>query len=270
MARKYYSRLASVVGVAALMMPALGVAHASPTLHGARSVAGATKAPSPLVDKGGRILVHSNTYAIWWGPTANFPSDERTGIESELSGFNGSGYLAIANQYDRGSTASTSFNGSFVDVSAPPKSSPNTASLGAEVAKVLGSTPLDPNGLYLIYTSNDGAKNYCAYHDQTVVNGVSIQVGYLPNTSGVTGCDAGNLFNSPITEGTRSVADSTAHEFMEAITDAKPGTAWVDKNGWEIGDKCETATEALVPLTGSSWQLQPEWSNSANGCAFSG
>jgi len=230
------------------------------------------KASGPLLDRGGAVLASSKTYAIFWGPAARFPSDEQRLIPSLLQGFAGSGYLNIANQYFRGASAQTSFVGSLVDGSAPPKSNPNAATLGAEVARVLpAGTTLDPTALYLIYTSNDAAKNYCAYHNQTTVSGVSIQVAYIPNTAGIAGCDAGNLDpTSTVTEGTRSVADSTAHEFMEAITDPKPGSTWTDKSGYEIGDKCELAPEALVPLTGSIWQLQSEWSNAAAGCVFSG
>ncbi len=235
-----------------------------------------TTTPGNLIDHGGAVVRTSTISAIFWGPTANFPSDAlpansqdvSTGLPQELSGFSGSGYLGVANQYMRNSIAATTFGRSYFDGSAPPKNNPSISAIGGEVAKLVGAQNLQPNGIYVVYTSNDGANGYCAWHDQASVNGVTFQIAYVPNTSGVALCDPGMLPGAPNrTEGTRSMADSTAHELMEAITDPKPGASWVDKNGSEIGDKCETATESLVPLTGSTWQLQPEWSNLVSGCA---
>ena len=89
----------------------------------------------------------------------------------------------------------------------------------------------------------------------------------MPNIDGVVGCDPGNLFNAnTFTEGTRSIADSLAHEFMESVTDAVPVTAWADKNGAEIGDKCNFVYGAAVRIGTVNWQLQEEWSNATGGC----
>ena len=54
--------------------------------------------------------------------------------------------------------------------------------------------------------------------------------------------------------------------FSEAITDAD-GNAWFDSSGSEIGDKCAWQFQSCVNLTSGNWQLQMEWSNSANGGA---
>ena len=60
-------------------------------------------------------------------------------------------------------------------------------------------------------------------------------------------------------------ADSVAHEFMEAITDAHLD-AWYDRNGGEVADKCNYNYQACVELTTGSWQIQSEWSNAIGGC----
>src|SRR5947208_10875242 len=57
---------------------------------------------NPLIDHGGTVLPASRTYAIYWGTTGDFPVDLQSGMASLLSGFNGSSYLGIAQQYMRG------------------------------------------------------------------------------------------------------------------------------------------------------------------------
>ena len=235
-----------------------------------RPVKGSSSTPSPLVDHGGKILTVSNTYAIWWGPTSQFPSDARTGMEQLLGGFGGSSYLAVAKQYMRGSTANSAFVRSLLDGSAPPAHSPSTATIANEVAKVLsanGITP-DPSAIYFVYTSNFPHANFCAWHSAATIGAATVQIAYMPNTAGVAGCDPGDLYNAnSYSEGTRSIADSTAHEFMESTTDPVPISGWADKNGQEIGDKCNFVYSAPVKLANNSvWQLQEEWSNATAGC----
>jgi hypothetical protein len=239
-----------------------------------RPLKGFSSTATPLIDHGGKILNQSNTYAIWWGPSSGFPSDALTGIQKLLDGFGGSTYLAIANQYMRGGTAASKFVASYFDPSAPPGHSPSTAMIVNEVSKVLAANNLtpDPSAVYLVYTSNFPHANFCAWHSAGTIGSTTVQVGYMPNTTGVAGCDPGNLYNAnTYSEGTRSLADSTAHEFMEATTDPVPLTGWADKNGQEIGDKCNFVYSAAVTLSNrSTWQLQEEWSNSAGGCVQTG
>ena len=195
-----------------------------------------------------------------------------TGLESLLAGFGGSGYLAIANQYMRGASATSSFVSGYNDPSAPPSHGPKTSTIVGEACSVINAHGLtaDTDALYLVFTSNFPHVSFCAWHDHGSCNGVDIQVAYLPNTAGVTGCDPGNLFScNSYSEGTRSIADSVAHEFMETVTDPDI-SAWYDKNGAEIGDKCNFDYGSCVTLgNGSSWQLQKEWSNAASGCVQS-
>ena len=224
--------------------------------------------PSNLIDHGGKILTASKTYAIWWGDPGSFPTDAKTGLESLLSGFGGSSYLQLAAEYMRGATVTSSFVQSYVDQSAPPKHQPNVSTIVAEVAKEVGPTTVpDPQAIYFVYTSNDPVNNFCAWHSAGTVNGVTVQVAYMPNTAGVAGCDPGSQYDGTgYSEGTRSIADSTAHEFMESVTDAVPISAWADKNGEEVADKCNFVYSAPVTVGTNSWQLQEEWSNAAGGC----
>jgi hypothetical protein len=244
---------------------------AAPSSHVKGQKGAPRSAAAPLVYGNGKLLASSTTYAIWWGPSAGFPSDAQGGITTLLKGFNKSDYLAIADQYMFGATATSAFGGSLVDTSPPPSHSPTVAAIVNEVASVLpryGLTP-DPDAVYLVYTSNSPHAAFCAWHAAGSISGTTVQVGYLPNTAGVAGCDPGNLFGSKVTEGTRSLADSTAHEFMESVTDPVPVTGWADKNGQEIGDKCNFVYDPTAPIelsNHSKWQIQEEWSNAAGGC----
>jgi hypothetical protein len=229
---------------------------------------------SNLIDHGGRVLPVSNTYAIWWGTQSSFPSDAQSGIDTLFQGLNGTSFLAVANQYMRGSTATTSFHTNLVDTSAPPSRGPSTTTIASEACKVIqanGLTP-DPNAIYFVFTSNfpGGHVNYCAWHSYGTCNGTTIQVAYMPNVTGMAGCDPGNTYNcNSYSQGTRALANVTSHEYMEAITDADPGSstgAWTDSSGSEIGDKCAWQFSSCVSLNNSKWQLQEEWSNSASGC----
>jgi hypothetical protein len=223
-----------------------------------------------LVDHGGAVLSTSHTYAIWWGNQSAFPSDAQSGLDALFSGLGGSALLSVANQYLRGSTAASSFETSnWTDTSSPPSRAPSTSAIVNEACKMInanGGKP-DTDGIYFVFSSNfPGRANYCAWHSYGTCDGVTIQVAYMPNTTGVAGCDPGNLYGcNSYSQGTRSLANVTSHEFMEAITDAN-ASAWYDSSGSEIGDKCAWKFQSCVSLTNGSWQLQEEWSNANSGC----
>ncbi len=231
------------------------------------------KSGGNLIDHGGPVLTGSHTHAIFWGPTGAWSSDVMPGIDSLFSGFGGSNYLGIAAQYMRGATIGSTYAGSKTDASTPPKKV-NASTLGAEVQRMYGSN-IDPSGIYFVYTSNfPSGGSFCAWHSLTTVNGQNIAVAYMPNTTGVVGCDPGNPYGLTGSQGLRSLANVTAHEFMESVTDPYPAQAsygWIDQSGSEIGDKCAWQFTGPVTLSnGSRWQLQEEWSNDANGAGSLG
>ena len=222
-----------------------------------------------VIDHHGPVLPSSKQYFIFWGPPGDFPRDAMTGLTSLAQGLAGSSYLGIMQQYMRGASISTMYVNVASDLSAPPSHGPSTASIVNEACKAINSNSgwsADSNALYTVVTSNFPHINYCAWHASGTCNGTTIQVAYLPNASGVAGCDPGNLFNcNGYSQGTRSMADSYAHEFSETITDPQ-GNAWYDQSGAEIGDKCNFNYSACVSLKTGSWQLQKEWSNAISAC----
>jgi hypothetical protein len=261
-----------VAGLQALPGGASGDATANPHGLGYRGDPASVKAASGtsnLVDHGGKVLPASNTYAIWWGSSGSWAPDVQSGMAILFNGLNHSNLLSIGLQYMRAAGISSSFQGSTSDPSSPPrKVTPSI--LGSEILKLYNGI-IDPNGVYFVFTSTfPKGGGFCAWHSYASVGGQNIAVAYMPNTSGVAGCDPGNLYGSTASEGLRSLANVTSHEFMEAITDPVPSSTtygWVDSSGSEIGDKCAWTFGGPVTLSNSSgWQLQQEWSNAVSGC----
>ncbi len=222
----------------------------------------------------GNVLLANKTEAIFWGTSwGSYTGDIITGIDSFFGGFGNTNYAGITTQYYQisgGTTqyigAGSTYLGHYIDGTAAPSSALSTSQVIAEACAATGNNP-DPNTLYLVYTDTTaGNVNYCAYHTWGTCGTKPVQAAYMPNITGVTGCDPGNLYNLSGSEGLRALANVTAHELEEAITDPR-GSAWYDRQGSEIGDKCAWLFSGPVTLSnGSVWQLQEEWSNAVTGC----
>ena len=267
-----FVRLGTLMGAAVATvsllgaLPALGAPAARPTgARGAASGHGGGSTPSPLVDHGGSVLATSATYDIWWG--SGFPSDAESAIGLELGGFVGSSYLGIAQQYMRNAAIATAYGDTPVhDSSTPPSSSPKVQTIVSEVAKWYPHP--SAGSIFFVYVPNKpkGA-NFCGWHSFGTIGGTTVQVAYVLNWA--SGCDplvVQDLQANDLSAGTRAYADTTAHEFMESVTDPTI-SAWYDKSGEEIGDKCNFVYSAPVVLSnGTQWQIQEEWSNAIGGC----
>jgi len=222
----------------------------------------------------GGVLVANKTEAIFWGSSwGGYTGDIITGLDSFFGGFGNSNYAGITTQYYQISGGSQQFIGAgstyfghYIDGTTAPSSALSTSQVIAEACSATGNNP-DPNTLYLVYTDTTaGNVNYCAYHTWGSCGTNPVQAAYMPNITGVAGCDPGNLYGVSGSEGLRALANVTAHELEEAITDPR-GTAWYDRRGSEIGDKCAWLFTGPVTLAnGSVWQLQEEWSNAVSGC----
>jgi uncharacterized membrane protein len=264
-----------------------GVMPHRPGIHFARSAkAVATAAPpagpANIPYNGGAVLPSTTTFAIWWGKLSDFPPDQVKGMDDFLSDLDGSDFLHIADQYMFGQKAHTRFGGNFFDDSAPtemPFDSQFNDLLYQEVFKVLDAHGLkpDPTAIYFVYTSNYPAEAYavgaCADHSYAAApDGTLIHFAYMPNLSHALVCesDYDPLFRPNFhSEGTRAMASTTAHEFMETITDPNYD-GWYSPSGGtalgEIGDFCVYIYKTWVPLKDDKWKIQMIWSNEANGC----
>ncbi len=222
-----------------------------------------------MTSHGGTVLVANKTQAIFWGAEWNDPAfqgDKVTGLDSFFNGFGGSNYAATSTEYSGSNgqvTVASSYLGHVFDLTAAPRRALTTSSAVAEACKIANNQP-DANALYLIYTSTGaGHVSYCAWHSWgTCSNGAQIQVAYMPNIDGIAGCDPQDTYNTGHSQGLAAVANVTAHELAEAITDPRGG-GWFDGSGAENGDKCAWSFTGPVTLGTSTWKLQMEWSNAA-------
>lgn len=219
-----------------------------------------------LVDHGGWIVPKTRTFALWWGPPADFEPDVVLAVEGLLTGLDGSVYLAVTDQYMRGARATTGFAGSFFD-SSPPPQSPGFVVVDAACQALLnhGITPAWGDVVF-VYSSNfpEQATPWCAWHSYTTCNGMDLLVAYVPNPTGTNFCEEKeDLCGSGLTLETLSRVSSTSHELIESITDPF-GDAW-HSGGHEALDKC--GIPSCVPLTNGTYLLQELYSNAVHGCA---
>lgn len=221
---------------------------------------------SPLMTfHGGTVLTATKTEAIFWGDWSN-PGDIITGIDSFFGGWGGSGMAGDSTEYSGTNgqvTATSTYLGHVLDPSTAPKRALSTNGAVAEACAITGNAP-DPSAVYFIYTSTGaGHVNYCAWHSWgSCSNGAPIQVAYMPNITGITGCDPQSDITNE-SQGLAALVNVTSHELSEATTDPR-GDAWYDSSGNENGDKCAWSFAHDVTLSnGSTWKVQMEWSNAA-------
>jgi hypothetical protein len=225
-----------------------------------------------LIYHNGNVLRSNFTAAIFWGSpwsNASFASDKISGLDTFFNGFGGSSYAKTGNEYYdlSGPITSTSvYLGHVIDTSAVPNRALKVSAAVGEVCKITNNNPaLDTT--YFIYTSSKaGNVNYCAWHSWgKCSNGAPVQVAYMPNLDGIAGCDPQDSASGH-SQGLAALANVTAHELLEAITDPR-GAGWYDSSGEENADKCAwsfpTAGGLSTFYNGSKWKLQMEWSNAA-------
>lgn len=215
---------------------------------------------------GGNILVTNKTKAIFWGAWTN-PGDIITGVDTFFQGWSGSKMAGDSTEYygttNGNVTAASTYLGHVIDSTTAPSRALTTSQAVSEGCKISNNAP-DPDALYLIYTSTGaGHVSYCAWHSWgTCSNGAPIQIAYMPNITGVAGCDPGSTVPGH-SQGLAAVINVTSHELSETITDPRGG-GWFDSSNGENGDKCAWSFHGDSTLSnGSVWKLQMEWSNNA-------
>jgi hypothetical protein len=195
----------------------------------------------------------------------------QSSLSALLSAMDGSSYVALANEYLRGAKARVSFAGSLYDSSAPPAESPASADIETAVCRALQSAAVTPTAgdMVLVFASKfphiaPEIGSYCAFHDWVTCAGVRVFTAYLPNPAG-SNCIWPDLGCNSESDATRSVAIYTGHEILETMTDPF-GSAWKDKAGAEIADKCVSQQSCLTMSSGLRFQLQSMYSNASHAC----
>ena len=233
-------------------------------LHAKSAGAGTQAGTVDMTFHGGTVLTANKTMAIFWGSWGS-PGDIISGIDAFFGGWGGSGMAGDSTEYSgtNGQVTKTStYLGHVLDATSPPKRALSVSGAVTEACKITSNNP-DPSAVYFIYTSTGaGHASYCAWHSWgTCSNGAPIQVAYMPNITGLAGCDPGSDVTSE-SEGLAALANVTSHELSEAITDPR-GAGWFDSSNGENGDKCAWSFHNDVSFGGKQWKLQMEWSNNA-------
>ncbi len=216
---------------------------------------------------GGKIMPSAATKAIFWGASwATYTGDKITGLDAWYAGFNASNYSKTGGEYT-GTNGTTNSGSSFhqghvIDTSAATGGG-STSAILAEVCKVITSPDPSGNGYYPVYTDvKRGNAGYCAWHSAGSCGGKPVQFAFFFNLDGDAGCDPADTTTGH-SQGLAALANVTAHELLEAMTDpASPG-AWYDSSGAENGDKCAWTfnVPSVVFPNGTRWKVQGEWSN---------
>ncbi len=121
-----------------------------------------------------------------------------------------------------------------------------------------------------------GSNTFAGYHEEmNRAHGVTIYGVIIDPIVEVVAVPGGDPEGNPDAEAT---VDTIAHETVEAITDPE-GTGWLDPDGYEVADKCETGPQIGNPLGyaangspydqligGHEYLIQEMWSNDDGGC----
>ena len=131
-----------------------------------------------------------------------------------------------------------------------------------------GSSPLE-----CYSPDNFNTFSFCAYHSSADFSDIGHVLFTVEPYQNVPGCNVVQPSpNGPVID---STADVLSHETFETITDPD-GDAWLnffnlDLFGAEIADECQDFDFGYgkVILNGKGYEIQPEYTNSLHGCAFS-
>jgi serine protease len=230
-------------------------------------------------------------YLVLWGSHWNSdPAGESGVLTNFLGGVGGSGWLNSVTQYCQGiasgsSTCGTSghagnptriLTGSWSDGSIAP-SQPSQSDLAAEAVRAAAhftNTGLGSNNStqYVIATAHGNnasgfGTSYCAWHSSTSSSYGNIAYTNLPYiTDAGTAC--GQDFNGLGPNAGITIVEG--HELAETITDQFPNGGWLDRQGAENGDKCAwNSATSNQTMGGSSFPVQPLWSNASSTCVLS-
>lgn len=252
--------------------------HVLPPNAGGAGKNNSPAATSNLTYHNGPVMSASvNVVPLYWGTSwanASFTGDKIAGLKSLYAGYNNSTYANISTQYLDSSKQSTSKSvtvDSATNIDLSIASSDSTKIFNKIVEKFSGT--LSPNSFYPVYTDIPrGNAGYCAWHSYGTVtqSGITFKVkfAFFFSLAGDSGCSA-SYDASSYSKVTQSLANVSAHELAEAMTDPELN-AWYDKQGYENADKCAWKFSGVQTLSNdSTWALQGEWSNATSSCVWS-
>lgn len=235
---------------------------------------------------GGPVMAGTaHAYAIFWEPTGSYVSPKYNSLIKQYFGDVGGSSLYHNNtQYTQsggGFASNAVLAGSWVDTRAYPSSTLQDSDVQNEVTHARSANGWASNltNVFFVLTAKNenictqgvcSFSYFCAYHG----NFGNTLYAAMPYTG--TNLSACGVTHSPNGDvDADSTINVTSHEQMEAATDPQ-GTAWYDRSGNEIGDKCAWRFGSLnsqggdVSWNGHAYYVQKEWDNRVSGCVLSG
>jgi hypothetical protein len=234
----------------------------------------------------------SNVYFIWYG---NWNGREATVnlLTDFVTSYGGSPYARILTTYPDANGMSPSggllYGGSVSDLYSH-SSSLTDADVQEIIADVLNNQglPVDSRGIYLLLASPDVyfegfCTEECQYHEYFVLNGSALKYAVVGNPARCPASCAAQFPSGTVSPNADPAGDAMvswmAHVLNETITDPL-GTAWYDRFGLEISDKCvglfghtyttPTGARANMRLGTRDYLIQQNWLNDRKGrCALS-
>jgi Phosphate-induced protein 1 conserved region len=260
------------------------------TVHSTHAATTRQHSPKPrgsnLSYHGGPVMAGTtNVYAIFWEPTGSYVSPTYNSLITRyFKDVGGSTLYHNNTQYTQngGSFPSNAvFAASWVDTQKYPSSTLQDSNIQSEVthAQNANGWTSNLNNVFFVFTARGenicafgvcSFSYFCAYHN----NFGSTLYAAMPYTgTNLAACGVTHSPNGDVDAD--STINVTSHEQMEAATDPQ-GTAWYDRNGNEIGDKCAWIFGSLngqggdVSWNGDAYYVQKEWDNHVSGCVLSG
>ena len=236
-------------------------------------------------------------YLVLWGSQWNSdPSGESAILQNFFSDVGGSSWLNSVTQYCQGVASGTITCGSsgqhagnpagiyptssWGDNTSAAPTHPTQSQLAAEAVRAAGqfgntSSTTNNTVQYVVATATGNnasgfGTQYCAWHSSTSSQYGNIAYTNLPYITDA-GASCGSNFVNPGSAGaTDGITIVEGHELAETITDQFPNGGWLDGSGAENGDKCAwSAATSNQPMGGSSFPVQPLWSNASSSCVLS-
>jgi hypothetical protein len=269
----------------------------------------------PVLFHGGTVMHHPTVHTIFWAPAgytfSGSPAPGVPGYEQLVeqffsdvahdSGATGN-VFSVLPQYGDGA-APGSYSVAYdpasdsIDDADPYPARPRCASpagvatcltdlqLQQEIARVIRSRPHGPGDAWMLFLPPD--VDTCVQVGQC---GTNVFAGYHSLSNQGLGATVYAVIPDPLIELTpppgsdpegnpeaEAAIDVAAHEAVESITDPE-GTGWMDPNGFEVGDECETQTGTPLGTAGPDhapynqligghpYLVQTMWSNAVLGC----
>jgi hypothetical protein len=252
--------------------------------RGARRAVGGGKRDLSFQHLGASVEVKPKVYLSFWGPEWSTLTDAQNYVTGFFGNVGGSSWLATTSQYCQNVPAGTvdcsavpgpvfianpvGQLGGVLNDTTPVPSHPTNGDIVAAADRLVGQFgALDPNALYMVLTPAGKSQrgfgtSFCAYHGAASVPQGTMAFAYVPYQPDAPVCN-----DNPGGIALGGFSISGGHEYAEAQTDPFAVTAWTDKNGMEIGDKCETSLGTIgLGSPASSYAVQGLWSNKDGGC----